>query len=297
MKTDAVRAWIAACRPKTLSAASVPVLTGSACAHSDGGFAWGPALAALGGALCLQVGANLANDVFDHEKGADTAERVGPMRVVQAGLIDAAAVRRAMWLAFAIALGFGVYLTAVAGPVIILVGVLSITAALAYTGGPYPLGYHGLGDVMVFLFFGLIATTGSCFVQTKSLSPLAVAASIPIGTLSTAILVVNNLRDRHTDAAAGKRTLAVRWGRTGTVAEYAVLVMVALSVPALLVVSGWLGLFALLPLLSFPLSLRLVQQVRRYEGEQLNACLVSTAKLLALFGVLFSLGITLDATL
>ncbi|HEY4159219.1 MAG TPA: 1,4-dihydroxy-2-naphthoate polyprenyltransferase [Polyangiaceae bacterium] len=297
IRAGSVEAWLLASRPKTLSAAAVPVVVGSACAAATGAVRWPAGLAALGGALLLQIGANFANDVFDHERGADTAERLGPTRAVQAGLIDAAQMRRGMWFVFALALGFGVYLTLVAGPLILLIGLLSIASAIAYTGGPYPLGYHGLGDVFVFLFFGVIAVCGTAFVELGRMPWLSLWAALPVGALATAILVVNNLRDRETDARAGKRTLAVRFGRTGALAEYRALLLLSYAVPVALLVSASAGAFVLLPLLSAPLALRLERSVSRGEGRALNPLLGRTAGLLLAYGVLFALGLSAPAWL
>jgi len=282
-----------ACRPATLSAAAVPVLVGSAVAHVEGGIRWGPALAALLGALLLQVGANLANDVFDYEKGADTAERLGPTRTVQSGLLSARAVRRAMVLVFALALLVGVYLTSVAGVAIVVIGLCSIAAAVAYTGGPYPLGYHGLGDVFVMLFFGFVAVCGTAFVQLGTVPALAYWASVPVGALATAILVVNNVRDRETDAQAGKRTLAVRLGKAGGIAEYASLIGVAYLVPVVLLLTSQAGVWVLLPGVTLVPAVALVRQIGHHEGRALNPTLVNTAKLLLGFGLLFMLGLVL----
>jgi 1,4-dihydroxy-2-naphthoate octaprenyltransferase len=286
-------AWLLASRPKTLSAASVPVAVGTACAHAAGEVRVAPALAALGGALCLQIGANFANDVYDYEKGADTSERLGPVRAVQAGLLEPAAVRRGMLVVFALALLFGAYLTSVAGPAIVVIGVLSILSAIAYTGGPYPLGYNGLGDLFVFVFFGLVAVCGTAFVELGRVPELSLWAALPVGSLSTAILVVNNLRDRETDARAGKRTLAVRLGRRAAVAEYWLLVGVAYAVPLALVGLGELGAWTLLPLSTLPLAVALVRGVTRDSGRDLNRHLVGTAKLLLVHGLSFAVGIAL----
>jgi 1,4-dihydroxy-2-naphthoate octaprenyltransferase len=288
-----LRAWVLACRPATLSAAAVPVLVGSAVAHVQGGISWGPALAALVGALLLQVGANLANDVFDYEKGADTAERLGPTRTVQSGLLSARAVRRAMLLVFALALLVGVYLTQVAGIAIVVIGLCSIAAAVAYTGGPYPLGYHELGDVFVMLFFGFVAVCGTAFVQLATVPALALWSSVPVGALATAILVVNNVRDRVTDARAGKRTLAVRFGKTGGIAEYALLIGAAYLVPVILLVTDQAGAWVLLPGLTLVPAIALVRKLVKDEGRALNPTLVNTAKLLLGFGLLFTLGLVL----
>jgi 1,4-dihydroxy-2-naphthoate octaprenyltransferase len=289
-----VGSWVLAARPKTLSAASVPVVVGSACAFELDGFRLGPALAALGGALLLQIGANFANDVYDYEKGADTAERLGPTRAVQAGLLSPSAMKRGMFVAFALALLLGVYLMTVAGPVILAIGIASILSAIAYTGGPYPLGYNGLGDLFVFVFFGLVAVCGTVFVQLGRVPELSLWCSLPVGALATAILVVNNLRDHEQDARVGKRTLAVRWGPKAVVYEYGFLLALSYAVPLFLATSSAEGRFVLLPLLTLPFGRRLMRAVATERGRDLNARLAGTAKLLMLFGLLFALGIVLD---
>jgi 1,4-dihydroxy-2-naphthoate octaprenyltransferase len=290
------RAWVLAARPPTLFAAVVPVLVGTACAASAGSFRPLPALAALTGALLLQIAANFANDVFDYEKGADTAERLGPLRAVQAGLLTPGSVRRGLWLTLALSLLVGVYLTVVAGPLIVAIGLASMLAAVAYTGGPYPLGYHGLGDVFVMLFFGFVAVGGTTFVQTGAFTPLSLWAAVPVGALATAILVVNNLRDRETDARAGKRTLAVRLGERGALLEYALLIGVAYAVPLALFATGRAGLAALAPLLTLPLAAALVRSVARERGRALNPLLKRTALLLFAHGVLFAVGLSLGTS-
>jgi 1,4-dihydroxy-2-naphthoate octaprenyltransferase len=283
--------WLQAARPKTLPAAATPVIVGTACAHACGGVVWGPALAALGGAFALQIGANFANDAFDAEKGADGADRIGPVRAVAAGLISAAAMKRAMAIAFAIAMVFGIYLTSVAGWPIVAIGLASIAAAFAYTGGPWPLGYHGLGDVFVFVFFGLVAVCGTAFVQLGHVPELAWWASVPVGALSTAILVVNNVRDRAGDARAGKRTLAVRFGRSAGIVEYALLVAVAYAIPAALAPSH---LARLLPLVTIPLAIVRVRALARAAtGPEHNALLAATAQLLLVHGALFAVGLAI----
>ena len=289
------QAWLIATRPKTLTAALVPVFVGSACALHARGFALGPAFAAAIGALLLQIAANLANDVFDHEKGADTDERLGPLRVAQAGLIKPTAIKRGLMLVIAMALLVGVYLTWVAGPVIVAVGVLSIASAVAYTAGPFPLAYNALGDVFVFLFFGFVAVVGTAFVQLGSIPKIAWWCALPVGALATAILAVNNLRDHATDARAGKRTLAVLLGPTTARGEYYLLLLLAYATPACLVATRQFSLPALLPLLSLPWAVRLGVEVQTRAGRALNATLVSTAKLLFAHGVLFALGIALSA--
>ena len=284
--------WLAAARPRTLPAAIVPVAVGTACVAAVGRVAWLPALAALAGSLAIQIGTNFANDVFDAERGADGPDRIGPTRAVSAGLISAAAMKRAMVIAFAIAAAFGLYLVTVGGWPICVVGILSILSGIAYTGGPYPLGYHGLGDVFVMVFFGLVAVCGTAFVQLGHVPGLAALAALPVGALATAILVVNNLRDRATDARAGKRTLAVRLGRRGALVEYVALLALAYAIPAgLAVCHHW----AALPLITAPLAvIRVRALLAATTGPEFNACLAGTAKLMMLHGVLFAVGLWLS---
>jgi len=282
--------WIAAARLRTLPAAVVPVAVGTACAAATAGVAWGPALAALAGALAIQIATNFANDVFDAERGADGPDRIGPLRAVSAGLISAAAMKRAMIAAFAIATAFGGYLAWVAGWPVIAIGVASILSGIAYTGGPWPLGYHGLGDVFVMVFFGLVAVCGTAYVQLGAVPGLAVAAAVPVGALATAILVVNNVRDRATDVRAGKRTLAVRFGRRAALGEYAALLALAYAIPLGLALTGrpW----AALPVLSAPLAAaRLRAVIGADDGPSHNRCLAATAQLLLVHGALFTAGL------
>src|ERR1700722_14116893 len=283
-----LRAWVLAARPATLTAALVPVLVGTAVAHVSGGVHVGPALAALFGAFMLQITSNFANDVFDHEKGADTAERLGPTRAVQSGLPTPRQVRAGLLVTIALAVAAGLYLTAVAGWPIVVIGICSILAGVAYTGGPYPLGYHGLGDVFVMIFFGFVAVSGTVFVQTGAIPELAWLAAVPVGAIATAVLVVNNVRDRETDVKAGKRTLAVRFGRRAGVAEYAALCALAYAAPVIAVLALHRSPWALLPIATLPVALRLLRTLATTEGKPLNACLVGTAKLLLFYGVLFA---------
>jgi 1,4-dihydroxy-2-naphthoate octaprenyltransferase len=291
----ALQIWWLAARPKTLPAAATPVLVGSACARASGGFSPGPALAALAGALLLQIAANLANDVFDFEKGADTADRIGPTRVVQAGWVSPRGMRRGLAFVLVLALAVGAYLVSIAGPVLALIGLISIAAAVAYTGGPYPLGYHGLGDVCVFVFFGVVAVAGTSFVQLGHVPVLAWLSAVPVGCLSTAILVVNNVRDAETDAQVGKRTLAVRFGRGFGVLEYKGLLLTAYAVPLLLMLALDLGPWALLPWLTLPLASKVARRVESETGSMLNGALAETARLLLAFGALLALGILFGA--
>jgi 1,4-dihydroxy-2-naphthoate octaprenyltransferase len=284
-------AWWLAIRPATLTASAAPVLVGTGAAWAEGAFAAGPALAALVGASLLQVGANFANDVFDFERGADNADRLGPQRATQQGWISAAQMKRAMWLAFAGATAVGLYLTYVAGWPVLALGLLSIAAAYLYTGGPKPYGYLGLGDLSVFVFFGPGAVAGTYYVQALSVSSLAMLASIPIGALATAILVVNNLRDIETDARAGKHTLAVRIGDRATRNYYLLLIVVAYAMPLLLLWRGLADAWVLLPWLSLPLAFQLARRMRHERGLALNGCLVRTAHLEVIFGLLFAIGL------
>lgn len=287
------RAWLLASRPATLTAAMVPVAVGTACAVAAGAFHGGGALAALLGAMGIQVGTNFANDVFDFEKGADTDERLGPTRAVAAGLLTPRAMRVGMAVAFGLATLCGLYLTWVAGWVVVAIGVASVASGIAYTGGPFPLGYHGLGDLFVMVFFGFVAVCGTAFVQAGAVPTMAWWASLPVGALATAILVVNNLRDRQTDAQVGKRTLAVRLGRRGALVEYTGLMVLSYATPVLMWGLGVAGAPVLLPLLSLPWALVGVRRVWRREGADLNPCLGSTARLLVAFGVPFAAGLAL----
>ncbi|MEM1176760.1 MAG: 1,4-dihydroxy-2-naphthoate polyprenyltransferase [Acidobacteriota bacterium] len=285
----AVKAWILASRPPTLGAAVVPVAIGAAVAHAVGGLALWPTLAALWGAIWIQIGTNFANDVFDFEKGADTEDRLGPTRAVQAGLLSAAAMRKGMVIAFALAFVAGLYLTWVGGWPILVIGVVSILSGIAYTGGPYPLGYNGLGDVFVLIFFGFVAVCGTVWVSLSSVPELAWWASIPPGALATAILVVNNVRDRETDVRVGKRTLAVRFGRRFVLAEYALMLVAAYAVPVWIAVGS--GPPVLLPLVTVPWALVLWRRLLAGEGRELNPVLVQTAQLLVVHGFLFAAGL------
>jgi len=292
--TSGVKVWMLAARVRTLPAAAAPVVVGTGAAIGTGNFAPLPALAALVGALLLQIGANFANDLFDFLRGADTAERVGPLRVTQAGLLTPRQVCAGMGVVFGAAAVIGVYLIAVGGWPIVLIGLTAILAALAYTGGPFPLGYHGLGELFVFLFFGLAAVGGTYEVQAGTIHPVAWWASVPLGLLAVAIIVVNNLRDIATDRAAGKRTLAVRLGERGTQVEYIALLVVAYLVPPLMWVTGVAAsAWVVLALLSLPLAPPLVRRLLRERGRALNGVLAGTARLELVYGLLFALGLAL----
>ena len=284
-------AWLLAARPKTLPAAVSPVLVGSAVAWSEGGFHAVSAVAAFAVALLLQIAANLANDVADFRRGADTAERLGPVRVTQSGLIRPERVALATAVVLVLAAIPGLYLVWRGGLVLAGLGLLAMLAAVAYTAGPKPFGYLGLGEVFVFLFFGPVAVVGTAYVMTGSVSALAVIASLPMGFLIAAILVVNNLRDIDTDRAAGKRTLAVRIGREATRREYAILLAAAYAAPLAMVVVGVAQLWVLLAWATAPLAFVLVRQVWTATERALNPVLGGTARLCLWFAAALSAGI------
>jgi 1,4-dihydroxy-2-naphthoate octaprenyltransferase len=280
-----------AARPRTLPVAFAPVLVGTAVAAATGEARALPATAALAGALLLQIGTNLANDLFDSEKGADREDRIGPPRAMQLGLVTAAQMRRAIAVAFGAASLVGLYLVAVGGWPIAVVGALAIAAGLAYTGGPFPFGYHGLGDVAVFFFFGPVAVAGTHYVQALTPSLVSLGASLPVGALATAILVVNNLRDIETDARAGKRTLAVRIGPRATRIEFAGLLVFAYALLPDFWLMGATSPWVLLPLLTLPRALTLARTVAGAgDGPTLNAALAATARLALGFSLLFAIG-------
>jgi len=282
--------WLLATRPKTLPAAAAPVVVGTAVAIGEQVFSFWPALAALLGALMIQIGTNLANDVFDFKKGVDTSERLGPLRVTQAGLLTPRQVMIGMWTAFGLAALAGLYLIWVGGWPIVVIGVLSIVSGIIYTGGPFPIGYRGLGDLFVFIFFGVVAVCGTYYVQAGSVSVAAVWASVPMGLLITAILVVNNLRDIDTDRATGKKTLAVRLGVRGTQVEYLLLLTGSYAVPLWVGLLGVSSLWVLLSWLSLPLATSLWKQIRHDKGRALNPALAGTARLTLIYALLFSVG-------
>ena len=299
------RAWLMAARPQTLPAAAAPVVVGVGLAVDAGVFAPLPAVAALVGAALIQIGTNFANDYYDAIQGADTDDREGFTRVVASGIIDPHEVKRAMWLTFAAAVLVGTYLVAVGGVPILVIGLASVAAGIAYTGGPYPLGYHGLGDLFVFVFFGVVAVTGTYYVQAVTavdgLFPLwvpdgtvtlaAVVASLPIAALSTNILVVNNVRDREEDAETGKRTLAVRFGYRFSRGQFLALLALAYLTPLWFAWAGY-GIAVLAPLLTLPLAAVVTRTVlTETSGAALNPALESTGKLLAAYAALFAVGL------
>ena len=285
--------WLDASRPRTLPAAFAPVLVGSALAWHDGKFDGRAAGLCLAFALLVQIGTNFANDYYDFIKGADNATRVGPRRAVAAGLIAPAVMRRAMLGVFAAAFLTGLGLIAWGGPGLLAVGVASILCGYAYTGGPWPLGYHELGDIFVFIFFGLVAVGATYFVQVGRVTAEVLLAAIAIGALSTNILVVNNYRDADTDGAAGKRTLVVRFGRRFARAQFVLSLLVALSMPVVFFLHtrrGW----NLLPCLLAPMAWMHLRRLRESKTpSELIELLGATGKLLALYAGLFAAGVVL----
>ncbi len=284
-------AWWMAIRPRTLPAAAAGVIMGSALAWRDGYFRWDAFIVSLLVSLLLQIGSNLANDVFDFERGTDTAERMGPTRVTQAGLLTPSQVKAGMIVVFGLAAALGLYLAWIGGWVILVIGLAAILSAIAYTGGPFPLGYYGLGDVFVFLFFGIAAVAGTYYIHAGSVSTAAWWMTIPPGSIITAILVVNNLRDLENDRKAGKHTLAVRLGEHGTKIQYVFCMAVAYLV---LLPAAWLNLIpwtALLAWLSLPLAIRATKVVLTQKGRSLNAALAGTGQTVLVFCVLFWIGL------
>jgi 1,4-dihydroxy-2-naphthoate octaprenyltransferase len=301
-------AWVIAARPQTLPAAASPVVVGTGLAVHDGVFAALPALAALLGAGLIQIGTNFANDYYDAVKGADTEEREGFTRVTAGGLIDPETVKRAMYLTFAAAILLGTYLVYVGGVPILVIGLLSVASGIAYTGGPYPLGYYGLGELFVFVFFGLVAVAGTYYVQAAAtlaeplsigippgtLPPIAVVAALPMAALSTDILVVNNVRDKEEDATTGKRTLAVRFGYGFARAEFVAMLLLTYAVPLWFLARAGFTAAVLLPYLTLPYALGITRTVlKETTGEALNPTLERTGRLLAAYAVLFAAGLSL----
>jgi len=285
-----LQAWWLAARPKTLAAGIVPVLVGTSIAQQHGGLEWTAAVACATGSLLIQVATNLANDYFDHKKGADTDERVGPARAVQQGWISPKSMAIATAMTLLAALLVGLYLISIGGWPIAAIGILSLVCAVAYTGGPMPLAYVGLGDVFVFAFFGLAAVCGTCFVQIHHVPPSAWVAGAAIGLLATAILVVNNLRDRETDAMANKRTLAVRFGPRAARIEHMACIAGAYGLILVAVALGLAPTSWLLTLLSIPLAVKEIRSVSQKDGPDLNVHLAGAARLELVVGLLLCVG-------
>jgi 1,4-dihydroxy-2-naphthoate polyprenyltransferase len=289
------RIWILASRPRTLPAAIAPVLVGTALAASEDDFRVLPFLAAVVGSTFIQIGTNLSNDYSDARRGADTEDRLGPVRVTAGGLMPPRHVLVGTYLAFGIAVAAGLYLAAVAGWELLVVGAASILAGVLYTGGPRPYGYEGLGELFVFVFFGIVAVVGSYYVQTEELRWEAFALAVPVGLLSSAILVVNNVRDIDTDRRAGKRTLAVKLGRERARLLFTAMVVLSFAAPVVTLALGGLTPWLLVTLAAIPLAVPLIKTVSsRSDGPALNAALGGTGRLLAVFSLLLSSGVLLS---
>lgn len=300
-RPTAARTWWLAIRPATLPAAVAPVLVGLGAAVGVGAaLRVDTALACLGVALLLQIAANLANDLSDFNRGADTPDRTGPLRVAAAGLVSPRDMQIAIGIVLVLAGVVGLYLVSVGGIALLALGALAMVATLAYTGGPWPYGYRGLGEVFVFTFFGLVAVVGTAYLQTLRLEPLFWLASIPVGSLITGILVVNNLRDIPTDGAASKRTLAVMFGERFARAEYLAMLGVAAAIPIVLFLGRLSGPTVLLPLVSGVLAWEPAQRVAAFapdtDRRSLNPVLKATARLSLVYGALFAVGLALGRT-
>ncbi len=291
MCLDRLKIWPIAFRPKTLSASVAPVLLGTAMAAADGVADWPTALVALFGALSIQIGTNLANDYFDFKKGADTAERIGPLRVTQAGLISPGAMKCAIVLTFGLAALAAVALIIQAGWPIVVIAVLSILSGIFYTAGPRPLGYVGLGEIFVLIFFGPVAVGGTYYVQSLEIHSAVILAGIPLGLLSAAILAVNNLRDIETDRKSGKQTLAVRFGKDFAKIEYLVFVIAAALLPILIYGMAqdhrWILAAPVILLLAVP-GIHAV--FTKSDGPALNKTLAYTGVILLVYSIIFAIG-------
>lgn len=283
--------WILASRPKTLPAAFVPVFIGTSIVSFDTKVNFLAALVALACALLIQVGTNFVNDLYDYLSGADTETRKGPTRALASGLISINEMKFAIFLVFTLTFLLGLYLVYISTWITLLIGLLSIFAGIAYTAGPYPLAYNGLGDVFVFLFFGVVGTVGTYYVQVVDISPLVFWASIPVGALITNILVVNNYRDIDEDREVGKNTLAVKMGRKFTRYQYLSFMVLSYAILFVVYTTYNESLFVFLPLLTLPIAIRLIKMIFSYKGEDLNKTLELTAKLSAFYGLLFAVGI------
>ena len=291
----ALRLWLVAARPRTLPAAVAPVLVGTSLAVSQDIFRPLAFVAALVGSVFIQIGTNLANDLSDARRGADTEDRLGPVRVTAGGLMPPRTVLVGTYVAFGIAVAAGAYLAAVAGWELLVVGAVSILAGVLYTGGPRPYGYEGLGELFVFLFFGIVAVAGSYYVQAEELPWEAFALAVPVGLLASAILVVNNVRDVDTDRRAGKRTLAVKLGRGRARRLFGAMVVLALAAPLAIAAAGGLSWWLALTVLAWPLAPPLLRTVAtRSDGPALNGALANTGRLLAAFSLLLAAGTLLS---
>lgn len=283
--------WIEAARPKTLPAAAAPVIMGSAMAFHDRVLNLPAALAALFAALLIQIGTNLANDYFDHAKGADTEERLGPTRATQAGFVTPQTMKFAFILTFSLAFVIGMYLVYRGGWPVLLIGLLSILFGILYTGGPYPLGYNGLGDIFVLIFFGPVAVGGTYYVQAITINQVVLLAGLAPGLISTAILTVNNLRDINTDANAGKRTLVVRFGVGFAKYEYTFSITAACLLPLLLIYLTSENFYSVLSLFAMIPAIPGMKTILNDKHDiALNKVLADTGKVLFVYSIIFSVG-------
>lgn len=292
MKTSTFYVWLRAARPQTLAASVVPILVGASVAWSDQLFRLDTTAVALFCAFAIQIGTNFANDYFDFVKGADTPDRIGFERATSAGLISPKKMLYATFLTMSIAFIAGLYLVWIGGWIVLLIGLLSLLFGILYTGGPYPLGYNGLGDIFVFIFFGLIAVSGTYYVNALEWSFISLIASLPVGALCVNILVVNNLRDVEQDKIAGKKTLGVLFGEFALKFEYLAMLLISFSTPLILFFFCSYSYWILLPFLSLPAAWILLNEIWNHiDKKTLNNTLENTAKYMLLFGILFSIGL------
>lgn len=283
--------WILASRPKTLLAAVVPVMVGSALAISMKKFFLPYSIIALLCSILIQIGTNFTNDLYDYLKGSDTIKRIGPRRVLASGLISVREMKSAIILVFGLAFFLGLYLVYTAGFLILWVGIISIFAGIIYTAGPFPLAYNGLGDIFVFLFFGIVGTMGTYYLHTQEISLLSFIVSIPVGALITNILVVNNFRDVEEDTVANKKTLAVILGREFSRWQFIILNIISYLTSVVLYLKFDFNFWVLLPFVTIPISIILIKMLYNLKGEELNKTLELSAKFSGLYGLLFSIGL------
>jgi 1,4-dihydroxy-2-naphthoate octaprenyltransferase len=284
-------AWVLASRPRTLAAAIVPVVIGTSIAIHDGVFRPVAAIVALICSLLIQIGTNLVNDLYDFLRGTDKHDRIGPQRATASGLLSQKEMKVGIYLTFGLSFFLGMYLVYIGGTFILFIGVISILAGIAYTAGPFPLAYNGLGDIAVFVFFGFAGTIGTYYSQAQTISALSFWASVPVGALITNILVVNNYRDREEDHSNGKNTLVVIFGETFGRFQYIFFMIISYAILFVVFFTFKKNLVIFLPLLSLPLSVKLVKMIFTLKGSELNKTLELTAKLSALYGLLFAVGI------
>ncbi|MCL6100361.1 MAG: 1,4-dihydroxy-2-naphthoate polyprenyltransferase [Bacteroidetes bacterium] len=286
-------AWVLASRPRTLAAAIVPVIVGSSIAIRDGLFQPLAAFIALLCSVLIQVGTNYVNDLFDFLHGTDKEDRTGPQRAVASGIISVTEMKIGIYISFGLSFVLGMYLVTIGGWFILFLGVISILAGVAYTAGPFPLAYNGLGDIAVFIFFGFVGTVGTYYVQTLTITSMAFWSSVPVGALITNILVVNNYRDREEDRSNGKNTLAVIFGEKFTRLQYLTFMIVSYAILFVVYFTYKKSFWIFLPLLSLPISIKLIRMIFSLRGKELNKTLELTAKLSAIYGLLFAAGILL----